>query len=185
MPKKRSPEELAEDNERTSSIGLFLTGEAYWKSANVLYRSGKRRKHALSFPFSDKPIYFCYYHAIELYLKALLRQHHGVDELEDKFRHSATKMMNRAKEFGIALDDEDVEVLSLMGETDGVIRARYTRTGAFTWPTLEALNRTCKSLRLSVSAALKKAGVTTQLIRSFARPGKRPKPWGNSHIPTR
>lgn len=171
MARKRTPQELTEDNQRTTSIGLFLTAEAYWSGANVLYRSDKRKKAKI--PFHDKPTYFCYYHAIELYLKAFLRHHHGVDELEDEFRHSATKLMNRAKELGIDFDDEDVDVLTMMGETDAVIRARYTRTGFFTWPTLEALNRTCKSLRELVSAALKAAGVTTPLIRRRGQKSKR------------
>jgi hypothetical protein len=173
MAKKRTPEEIADDNERTTTVGLFLTAEAYWRGANVLCVSLKRTKRTL--PFSDKPAYFCYYHAIELYLKAFLRQHHGVDELGGKFRHSTTKLMGRAKELGIIFDGEDVAVLGLMGETDAVIRARYTRSGFFRWPTLEALNWTCKSLRISVSAALKQAGVSAPLIRAPHRTGKRPK----------
>lgn len=156
MP-KRTPEELADDNDRIRPIALFLSAESYWLGANVLYRSEKRRKRTI--PFADKPIYFCYYHAIELYIKSLLRCHHGVDELETKFRHHTTKLKNRAGELGIAFNDEDEEVLKLMGETDAVIRSRYTKTGLFTWPRLEALNQTCKRLRKQIHAALKKEGV--------------------------
>jgi hypothetical protein len=157
MARKRTPQELVDDNERTTPIGLFLTAEAYWNGASTLYRSQKRAKRSVL--FGDKPTYFCYYHSIELYLKALLRCHHGVDELEKRFGHRAKQLMTRAKELGLPFDDEDVEVLTMMGETDAVIRSRYTRSGFFSWPTLEALNRTCKSLRVSVNAALKKSGV--------------------------
>lgn len=180
MAKKRTPEELEDDNERTTSIGLFFTAEAYWVGANTLVRSSKRVRRKV--PFSDKPAYFCYYHAIELYLKALLRQHHGVDELEGNYRHSATKLMQRAKELGLHFDDEDVEVLGLMGETDAVIRSRYVRSGFFRWPTLEALNRTCKSLRVSVCGDLRRQGVNVRLVKPAPRVRRRkvapkPKKW--------
>jgi hypothetical protein len=173
VAKRRTPEEIADDNERTTTVGLFLTAEAYWRGASVLFIGLKRTKRTL--PFAEKPAYFCYYHAIELYLKAFLRHYHSVDELEGKFRHNTTKLMSRAKELGIIFDDEDVEVLGLMGETDAVIRARYVRSGFFRWPTLEALNRTCKSLRISVSEALKKAGVSAPLIRAPRRTGNKAK----------
>jgi HEPN domain-containing protein len=160
---KKTPEQIAEENERTSPMGLFHTAEAYWHAAKTLVRSNRRAKRKPA--FSEKPAYFCYYHAIELYFKALLRVHHGVDELESKFRHNTTKLMRRAGELSVSFDDEDAEVLGVMGETDAVIRSRYVKTGSFTWPTLEALNRTCKSLRGSVHANLKASGVSLRPIR--------------------
>lgn len=183
MAKKRTPEELVANNERTTSIGLFLNAEAYWSGANVLYRSNKRKKRTV--PFGEKPLYYCYYHAIELYLKAFLRCQHGVDELEGNFRHRTIKMMKRAQELGISFDDEDVEVLIMMGDTDAVIRSRYPRTGSFSWPTLEALNRTCKSLRVLVHKGLQKSGVSVRPIYSSVRPTRRPKarPRHSSDVP--
>lgn len=172
MARKRTPEQLADDNERTTPIGFFLNAEAYWNSANILYRSNKRRKRSL--PFGEKPSYYCYYHAIELYLKAVLRCHHGVDELQNKYGHRSSLLMNRAKELGVHFDDEDVYVLTIMSDTDAIIRSRYTRTGSFIWPTLEALNRTCKSLRVSSHEALRKAGVGVRPLRP-APLGRRPK----------
>jgi len=65
----------------------------------------------------------------------------------------------RAAELGLDFDDENKEVLSLMVTTDAVIRSRYIQTGYFRWPTLEALNRTGKSLRQSVGEKLKAEGV--------------------------
>jgi HEPN domain-containing protein len=149
---KKTPEESADDNERTNSMGLFNTAEAYWRGAQALA--------AAKVPggFADSPVRTLYYHAIELYLKALLRQHYSVDDLQIKFRHSIKRMRAKAERHGLSLMDEDREVLALM-KGDILIRARYTRTGYGTFPTIEALDRTCMSLRESVGTLLRKAGV--------------------------
>jgi len=155
-PKKTS-KEIADDNERTNSMGLFNTAEAYWKSAVALKKAKVEVGH------SDSPVRTLYYHAIELYLKALLRQHCSVDVLSKKFGHNTTRMTKKAEELGLSIMDEDREVFALMGKTDVVIRARYIRTGSGTFPTLEALNRTGKSLRENVGTILRKAGIMVRL----------------------
>jgi hypothetical protein len=154
---KKTPEEIAEDNERTNSMGLFNTAEAYWKSAVALEKAN------VKVGYSDSPVRMLFYHAIELYLKAHLRQHCSADTLSKKFGHNTTRMTKKAEEFGLSIMDEDREVFALMGNTDVVIRARYIRTGSGTFPTLKALNRTCKSLRESVGATLRKAGIMVRL----------------------
>jgi hypothetical protein len=154
---KKTEAEIADDNERTNSMGLFNTAEAYWKSGAALQKAKVKSGHA------DSPVRFLYYHAIELYLKALLRQHYSVDKLADKFGHKTKKLMRAAEEVGLMFMDEDKEVFSIMGDTNAVIRVRYIKTGTATWPTFEALDRTCKSLRTSVGAALRKAGVMVRL----------------------
>ncbi len=154
---KKTPEEIAEDNERTNSMGLFNTAEAYWKSAAALEKAKVKTGHF------DSPVRTLYYHAIELYLKALLRQHCSVDTLRKKFGHNTTRMTKKAEDLGLLIMDEDREVFALMNNSDVVIRARYIRTGSGTFPTLEALNRTCKSLRESVGTILRKAGIMVRL----------------------
>ena len=77
---KKAPEKIADHNDRTNSIGLFNTAEAYWLSASKLAAAEVRHG------FADLPVRTLYYHAIELYLKALLRQHYSVDELQSKGR---------------------------------------------------------------------------------------------------
>jgi len=62
----------ADDEHRTNSVGLFHTAESYWRSAVALREAKVRATHP------DNPIRLLYYHAIELYLKAFLRQHHSV-----------------------------------------------------------------------------------------------------------
>jgi hypothetical protein len=68
--------ELVDDEERTTSMGLFNTAEAYRLSA-IKLRAGKRVKSG----HADTPTRQLYYHALELYLKALLRKKHSVKTL--------------------------------------------------------------------------------------------------------
>jgi hypothetical protein len=150
---KKTPEEIAENNERTNSMGLFNAAEAFWKSAVALEKAKVKVGHA------ESPVRTLYYHAIELYLKALLRQHYSVDMLGKKFGHNTTRIVKMAEELGLLVMDEDREVFALMGDTDIVVRARYIRTGSGTFPTLEALNRVCKTLRESVAIILRKAEI--------------------------
>ena len=107
----------------------------------------------------DAPICYFYYHAIELYLKAYLRaQGRSVRDLRVKFNHSPSKLRDAAQGYGLHFGDENVEVLTLMAETDAVIGSRYLQTRHFTRPSIEALNRTCKSLHQSVGEDLKGKG---------------------------
>jgi HEPN domain-containing protein len=154
---KKTPEELAEDDKRTNPMGLFITAEAYWRSARAL------EKAKVGIGHSESPIRLLYYHAVELYLKALLRQHYSVATLERKFRHDIRRMVVRAKKHGLIVADDDREIFNLMSKTDVVIRARYIRTGFGTFPTFAALNRTCENLRESVATILRTAGVLVRL----------------------
>jgi HEPN domain-containing protein len=155
--KNRSPEELKDEDDRTNSMGLFNTAEAYRLSAVALEKTKVKIGRA------DSPIRFLYYHAIELYLKALLRQKHSVETIRIKFGHNTDRLVKEAEKLGLSVMDEDCEVFSIMGDTDAVIETRYIRTGAKTWPTFGALSRTCKSIRESVGSLLHHAGVMVRL----------------------
>lgn len=147
------------DDARTSPLGFFNVAESYWTAAVALEKAKLETTHPTS------PISFLYYHAIELYLKAFLRMHgHSAKELRGrKFGHRTCCLSERAAVIGLHLDDEDLQVFSLMACTDAVIRSRYIETGYFRWPAPEALNRTCKSLRQSVGQALKKANIPVRI----------------------
>jgi hypothetical protein len=99
---KKTPEEIAENNERTNSMGLFNTAEAFWKSAVALEKAKVKVGHA------ESPVRTLYYHAIELYLKALLRQHYSVDMLGKKFGHNTTRIWpapgSEDTEFGVLME---------------------------------------------------------------------------------
>jgi hypothetical protein len=74
--------ELNDDVERrTTSMGLFNTAEAYRLSA-IKLRAGKKVKTG----HADTPVRLLYYHALELYLKALLRQKYIVKTLRERIK---------------------------------------------------------------------------------------------------
>jgi hypothetical protein len=146
-----------DDDERTNSMGLFNTAEAWRLSAIALQSTKVASGHA------DQPIRFLYFHALELYLKALLRQKYSVDALEKKLRHKTPRIVREAQTLGLIIEKQDAALLALMGDTDVVIESRYIRTGAKTLPTLEAVERTSKNIRDRVGELLRKRGVLVRL----------------------
>ena len=145
-----------DDDERTNSMGLFNTAEAFRLSAMALEDEKVKIGHAAS------PIRICYYHALELYLKALLRQKHSVKKIQEKFGHNTKRLVEEAEALGLVVTDEDREVFS-KADTDAIIEARYIRTGAKNWPELEELRHTCERVRDGVGDLLFKAGVPVWL----------------------
>jgi hypothetical protein len=156
---KQPTENVPTEHQTGDTLGFFNVAESYWQAALTLKKSKLNTTHP------DSPIYFLYYHAIELYLKAFLRRHgHSERELRSKrFGHKTCCLTERASELGLFFVDEDLIVFSLMATTDAVIRSRYLQTGYFHWPTLEALDRTCRSLRESVGRELKTVGIPVRL----------------------
>jgi hypothetical protein len=149
MTRKKTEEGILEEEKRTTPLGLFNYAEAYWSSAIALQKA--EVKNCVHW---DSPVRFLYYHAIELYLKAFLRHKMlTLDELK-KLGHPSPRLTARAEQLGLVFDDEDKEVFATMFEKNIVNRSRYIQTGSGTWPTLEALNRTCKSLRGGVGDKL-------------------------------
>jgi hypothetical protein len=158
MKKKKSAEEIAEDNQRTNSMGLFNSAEGYWLSARALEKANI--KHG----FRENPIRTLYFHAIELYLKALLRQAYTVDDLAKRFGHNVKRMTTEAKKYGLVIAEQDRrEVFDVMTETDVVIQSRYLRTGVLEVPPDGALDRVCKNLHASVGNILRNASLPVRL----------------------
>jgi len=70
---------------------MFSTSNAFLKSAMALEEEHRKKiGHA-------GPILFCYCHAIELYLKALLRLVHSVAALSTKFGHDFERLLTEAE----------------------------------------------------------------------------------------
>lgn len=155
--RKKTQEEIDDDNERTNSAGLFNSADGFWVSAKALQAAKVKHGHAIS------PVQYLYYHAIELYLKSLLRQKYGIDEVRTQFGHNTLRLVGEAENLGMQVMEADREVFSLMGETDAVIESRYLRTGSKQWPTFESLDRTCKSLRGSIGRILGDKGVLVRV----------------------
>lgn len=145
-----------DDDERTTSMGLFNTAEAFWLSAMALEDEKVESGHAAS------PIRVCYYHALELYLEALLRQKHSIKKIKEKFGHNIERLVKEAEALGLVVTDEDREVFS-KADTKAMLEARYIRTGPKNWPKPEELRHTCKRVRDGVGDLLFKAGVPVRL----------------------
>lgn len=141
----------------TTPIGLFNFAESYWQSAIALQKAQVRATH------TGSVVWYLYYHAIELYLKAYLSGN-GItlDELRNKYGHRVNRLVKKSNEFGLQFDDEDTAVFAFMTETDAVIDSRYLRVGYFTRPTHEALDRTCRSIRQLIGTALKENGYSVR-----------------------
>ena len=101
-----------EDDDRTTSMGLFNTAEAYRLSAMALEQAQVEFGHA------DKPVQFLYAHAIELYLKALLRQGHSVEAIRKSFGHNTRLLVKEAEKLGLFVTAGDRDVFAIMEDTE-------------------------------------------------------------------
>jgi hypothetical protein len=146
--------EPTDDDERTTSLGLFNTAEAFRLSAMAL--PDIKHGHA------EKPRRFLYCHALELYLKALLRQKHSVATVR-KFGHRISLLAPEAETLGLVVGDSDRAVLALIDDTDAMLDSRYIRTGSKRLVTLKALCRTCQNIRDRVGTILANNDVPVRL----------------------
>jgi hypothetical protein len=134
---------------------MFSTSNAFLKSAMALEEEHRKKiGHA-------GPILFCYCHAIELYLKALLRLVHSVAALSTKFGHDFERLLTEAERLGLVLADEDRHVLSGI-DIEAMLEARYIRTGSKSLQ-LENKRRAYERVGESIGALLRKAGVPVRL----------------------
>jgi hypothetical protein len=144
---------MSDEIERTTPLGLFNYARSYFRSAEYLYESQLKLTHP------SAPATFLFYHAIELYLKAFLLSLKWTPKSLKAIGHRVDKASEEAVKQGLILDDEDREVIKLIGDGDTVINARYIVTGAFSRPAEEALSRTCRSLDASVGRKLIELGL--------------------------
>ena len=139
-------------NEKTNEVGLYHYALSYFRAAQVLEKTEFEVTHP------DAPTRHLYYHSVELFLKSyLMLKGKTVDDVK-RIGHRVYCLATACDDLGLSFDDEDIDVIQLMSEGSTIIQARYIETGCFTWPTIEALDRTCISLHSSVRKALKTAG---------------------------
>jgi hypothetical protein len=156
--RQKSPEEIAEDEARTTPIGIFNTAISYWKAADAL--AGL----ALKTPRNHAPIRFLYFHALELYLKAYLRAYGYTVMRIEGIGHSFTKMVEHSMKHGLKLAEDDIEILNAIGRSDMVIRSRYIRTGTVIgWLPTKTLHATCRQLNEKVGDGLKEKGILVRV----------------------
>lgn len=123
----------------------------------------------------NAPVYFLYFHAIELYLKAFLYAN-GVPlkELESRYGHKAEKLAKKAEEFQLELNPKGKEVIRLMAETDSVISSRYIRIGTHTRFPLMVYDDLCRYLHQHTVKTVAEASDVTQLPGIWERPPESP-----------
>jgi hypothetical protein len=143
----------ADENERTTETGLFHYAVSYHGVADYV---GKAESLRVTHP--DAPREFLYVHAIELYLKAYLRNcGMTVQELRS-IGHRFLDLGAKFEQRGGFLMDEDKSVLTLIDANSTNIESRYIVAGYFHKASMEALVRTCISLRQTVGEALRASG---------------------------
>jgi HEPN domain-containing protein len=151
-------------DERTTALGLFNTARSYWRSAEYLNTANLQLTHP------HAPVTFLYCHAIELYLKALLRGlGKSVADLK-KLGHDVASLARAAAEAGLQLNSEIAEILSHIDDADVAIEARYIVTGfKERLPTNDALSKVSESLDHAVGTKLSQAGFSIRK-ESFEAP---------------
>jgi hypothetical protein len=118
--------------DRTTAMGLFNFARSYWRSSEQLRASKPDVTHP------DAPILFLFYHALELYLKAFLRNAgYDLKQLKD-ISHRITKAGRAAYDEGLQLTADDFELLRLVDSYDNVVRSRYITTGVHSRPEEDA-----------------------------------------------
>ena len=157
-----SPERRARnatiDKQRRTPNGHFHVAESYFTTATKLL-SSKIVGHG------DHPVRLLYYTALEIYLKAFLRLK-GLSTAKlarRDFGHRYCCLLEKAREFQLSVDDEDEVVLYWLSYSSERERVRYIETGAASWTDLEALDRTCRSLRGIIFRQLDAAGLSVRL----------------------
>jgi len=145
-----------EEEDRTTSIGLFLLAHTYAKSASLLRENHVEASHR------DYPVRFLYTHAIELYLKAYLRMHDGFSaEKLRKLGHKTKKLLKNAKENGLQVNKTQSEQIEFL---DNYMDDRYLVIGPRTVLKADAQHELCRNLH----------GQMAEQVFGFAEPSRKP-----------
>jgi hypothetical protein len=138
-----------EEIDRSPSIGLFLSGESYFLSAQYLRKGQESNSLRLRF---DMPVYYLYSHALELILKGFLRSKGvSIGQLRSrKFGHSLQALWSASIEKGfsghpikLAYIEQAIELLEPSALE---FEFRYIKVGLKSRPTLEAVEQAVSDL---------------------------------------
>jgi hypothetical protein len=143
--------------DRRPAFGYYNFAASYHVAADLIAEQGLRATHP------QAPAACLYYHAIELYLKSVLRLHGISSKKLQKIGHNFRELRSRAEEYGLDLQGDDSEILKLMAHGDVWSRARYLETGFIRVPALTGLRRTSSTLREWAATAMRKADHPVQM----------------------
>ena len=136
-------------------VGIFNYAHSYASMAGAFRTSS----NSLDCTHPEAPIYFLYYHALELYLKSFLVSQ-GVSEGELRSRelgHNLDALLKKSEVLGLKVSPQVSNITKLAGQTDNVMSSRYLRTGHHRHFTLDVLHKACVELHASVCPAAYKA----------------------------
>lgn len=109
---------------KTTAVALFNYAHSYAQSAVTLEDNQTEATHW------NAPVYFLYFHAIELYLKALLVSFgHDLEDLRKTYGHRVRPLAELCQKQGLQLSLDAEQAIDLMSDTDNVITSRYIRVG--------------------------------------------------------
>lgn len=153
MKRQRTPEEIADEESRTTPMGFYNTACSYHLAARELEKLDLRGTHP------TMPVRLLYFHTIELFLKSFLRLTHSVAHLSSRdFGHKLPVLAKAAKDNKLFITKKDMAVIG-MCDLDLVFGARYIKTGYYAWPDTADLLAVCDHLRKRVRGKLRKAKV--------------------------
>nr|WP_314260783.1 hypothetical protein [uncultured Devosia sp.] len=145
---------MAEQFTATTPIGYLNKAEAYRAGAQLLARDLK-----VLGGWSGDPIRYLYYHAIELYMKAALISAGQTETQLREIGHGFTKLAMACNLVDFGLNEaDDLRVLGLIDTDRNYIKARYHYTGAFTVPTIQALDGTAHEIAHLAVAMVRRSG---------------------------
>ena len=159
MAKKKTPEEIAEENTRTNEVGLFNFANSYLLCAKELLKKRPPPPRPAPWRFDD-PIHFLLFHAAELYLKSYLRQKgEDVAALKD-LGHYHARICEKAAAFGLKFYLIEIrDIFELLDQNDAVIESRYIVTGWTKRIENQKLLAIVERMRANVKASHEGSGV--------------------------
>ena len=146
------------DELQRKAVGLFQYAHSYAQSAVTLEYNQTKAAHW------NAPIYFLYFHAIELYLKAfLVRSGNDLEDLRKEHGHRVRPLAELCREQGLHLTDDGQRVIDLMADSDSVISSRYIRVGIHTRLHFDVYSSFCLSLNRQVGLKVFEGSEATRI----------------------
>jgi hypothetical protein len=102
---KRSAEEIAAEERRTTAIGLCLQAESFLQAADYIWKASKSGELSIRF---DSPAVFLLSHGIELALKAWLRKSGKTLKNLSAIGHDLSKACQHCKENPLPIDEDSL-----------------------------------------------------------------------------
>lgn len=131
----------------TLAAELFEQAEVYRRAAATLQGSDIRSH------YSALPIRNLYAHAIELYLKSILRSHgHTLEELGGKYRNDFRRIKKRAEAYGLRFIGPDKIAIEYFVRTPLSVRLKYSSTLYYSVPAVSELDGLCQTLKNYIGA---------------------------------